>query len=137
MATLDVNALAAASDAADNDSKKSMVYVSDDGSEYIVKISENIGQVMGFFDYTSASTATTIPQGFKMRTITFSDATGKIKGQYPVGNPDEPVISEGGTITVPRKAKASGVTCSIKGYQGEKKSFGQADDTGQQSGDNS
>lgn len=135
MTLIDLNALYTAPEASDNDSKKTMVYIADDAKEYTVTISENIGQVMGFYDYTTSSTATPMPVGFKMRKITFANADTKVKGSYPVGNLTETVITEGGTITVPRKGKAAGVTCSITGYQGEKKRFAQANDTGQSSGD--
>ncbi len=136
MATVDVNAKFTAGDAQSNDSKKTMIYTADDGTEYSVLISENIGESLGFDDFTTGSTATPLPMGFKMRTITFSDASGKVKGQYPVGSVDEDIYSEGGTITVARKGRANGVVCSVTGSQGEKKRFAQANDTGQDSNDN-
>lgn len=136
MATVDINAKFTSGDGQDNDSKKTMVYTADDNTEYTVLISEAIGESMGFADFEAASTATPLPQFFKMRTVTFSDASGKVKGQYPVGKSDTEIYTEGGTITVPRKGRANGIVCSVTGAQGEKRRFPQANDTGQQGGDN-
>lgn len=135
MAIIDLNAKYAAPDSSDNDSKKTMIYTSDTGDQYAVKIGENLGEVMGFDDYTTSSIAPTAPEGLRMRTVSFCDATGKIKGQYPVGKPTEDVFAEGGVIIVARKGKATGVTCQVLGAQGEKRQFPRANDTGQQSGD--
>lgn len=136
MATVDLNAKYTAPDAWSNDSKKTMVYIADNGDEFFTTISENIGESFGFSDYTSGSTAQAMPNYFKMRTISFSDASGNVKGTYPVGNPDEDIYGEGGQIIVPRKGKSAGVVCTVLGAQGEKRRFAQADDTSQQSGDN-
>jgi hypothetical protein len=136
MATVDINALYAAQTGSDNDSKKAMLYTADDGAtQYRVQISENIGSAMGFGDVETATVADELPRGYVMRKVTFSDATGKVSGAYPCGTPSTPIYVEGGTITVARKGKADGVTCQVTGSQGEKKRFGGANDTGQQSGD--
>ena len=55
MAAVDINAKYAALAGEVNDSKKDMIYATDDGTEYIVNISENIGEVMGFDDVVSQS----------------------------------------------------------------------------------
>lgn len=138
MAIVDINALYAAQDGDDNDSKKPMIYTADDGTtQYKVIITENIGEAMGFADVTTANASTpALPKGFIMRKVTFSDSTGKISGSYPVGTPSTAIYTEGGTITVARKGKAAGVTCEVTGSQGERKQFLGANDTGQQSGDN-
>lgn len=137
MAAIDINALYVAQDGDDNDSKKDMVYTADDGTtQYIVTITENIGEAMGFADVTAATPTTPrLPRGYDMRKVTFKDASGKISGSYPVGTPSTPIYVEGGTITVPRKGKATGVVCQVLGSQGERKKLGQGNDTGQQSGD--
>ncbi len=136
MASVDLNALYAAGNAEDNASKKTMVYESDAGVLYTVLVEEHIGEALGFADFTTSTVAAELPKGFRMRTITFSDASGKVRGQLSVGNPLAGLYAEGGTLTVARKGKATGVVCSVTGTQGEKRRFPQANDTGQQSGDN-
>ena len=135
MATIDINAKAAAAASDNNDSKKNMVYLSDTGISYTVLISENIGESMGFADFETSTVAGALPRGLRMRTVSFKDATGKISGQYPCGTPTTPIFVEGGTITVARKGKAEGVVCTVLGAQGEKRTIMSAADTGQNSGD--
>lgn len=137
MAAVDINAKYAALAGEVNDSKKDMIYATDDGTEYIVNISENIGEVMGFDDVVTADVGVVpvLPRGWKMRYIRFVDATGNVKGSYPVGKPDQPIYFEGGTVKVARKGKSDGVLCAVTGAIGETKRFGKAYDTGQQSGD--
>lgn len=137
MATIDINAAVAAADITDNNSKKAMVYKSDTGIDYLVDITESIGEAMGFDDVTTSTTATPLPKGYKLRTVSFKDSTGKVSGTYPCGKPDTPVFVEGGTIKVPRKGKADGLVCAVIGAQGEKRRFFSANDTGQQDNDNS
>ena len=136
MALVDINAKYALQVAEENASKKKMIYVSDTTQRYVVTIDENIGESMGFEDFTDVSTATEVPKSLKMRTVSFSDSSGKVKGQYPVGSPTTPIFIEGGTITVARKGKAAGVVTTVIGAQGEKRTLLSAADTGQQSGDN-
>ena len=136
MALVDINALVIAQAVNENASKKAMIYTSDTTVQYAVVIDENIGEAMGFIDFAAASTAQPAPAGLKMRTVTFSDASGKVKGSYPVGIPTAPIFVEGGTITVPRKGSAVGVVCAVLGAQGEKRRLLSANDTGQTSGDN-
>ena len=136
MALVDINAKYALQVAEENASKKKMIYVSDTTQRYVVTIDENIGESMGFEDFTDVSTATEVPKSLKMRTVSFSDSSGKVKGQYPVGTPTTPIFIEGGTITVARKGKAAGVVTTVIGAQGEKRTLLSAADTGQQSGDN-
>jgi len=135
MAIVDINARYTAPDSDNNDSKKNMVYTSDTGALFAVRIAENIGEAMGFGDFETSTVAGTIPRGLKMRTVSFKDASGKISGQYPCGTPTTPIFVEGGTITVPRKGKAAGVVCTVLGAQGEKRTIMSAADTGQNSGD--
>lgn len=135
MAIVDVNALVVAQAVTENASKKAMVYSSDDGSQYVVTIDENIGEAMSFGDFTDASVTKAAPDGLKMRTVTFSDSTGKVKGTYPVGSAGTPIFQEGGTIKVARKGSATGVVCAVTGAQGEKRRLLSAQDTGQNSGD--
>lgn len=136
MAVVDINAKYAAQNAEDNDSKKAMLYTADDGTtKYKVKISENIGESMGFDDVETSTVASDLPRGYVMRKVTFSNADAKVSGSYPVGTPSTPIYVEGGIITVARKGKAAGLVCAVTGSQGEKKSFNSANDTGQGSGD--
>lgn len=136
MAIVDINALYIAQENQDNDSKKAMIYTSDSGAPYKVKVTENIAEAMGFDDVTTANSgAEALPEGFTMRKVTFSDGSGKVKGSYFVGTPTTPIYVEGGTITVARKGSITGVTCEVTGSQGERKRFLGANDTGQQSGD--
>lgn len=135
MALVDINALVIAQAVNDNASKKAMIYTSDTTVQYAVVIDENIGESMGFADFQTASTAQPAPAGLKMRTVTFSDAAGKVKGSYPVGTPTTPIFVEGGTITVPRKGSAAGLVCAVLGAQGEKRRLLSANDTGQTDGD--
>ena len=136
MAVLDINAKYALQNAEENASKKKMVYVSDTTVSYVVTIDENIGETMGFTDFTDSLAVLEIPKSLRMRTVSFSDSSGKVKGQYPVGTPTTPIFVEGGTITVARKGKATGVVTTVIGAQGEKRTLLSAADTGQQSGDN-
>lgn len=136
MASLDMNSLYAAQDAEDNQSKKKMIYTSDAGVGYVVTISENIGEVMGFLDYTAASSEKEKPASLRMRTVSFKDSSGKVAGQFPVGTPTTPIYVEGGTILLARKGKLTGLVVTVIGAQGEKRTLLSAADTGQQSGDN-
>lgn len=136
MAIIDINALTIAQSVEENSSKKNMIYRSDTGTDYVVVVDENIGEAMGFVDYGASSTAAALPTGLKMRTVSFADSTGKVKGQYAVGTPTTPIFVEGGTIKVPRKGSAAGVVCTVTGAQGEKRRMLSAADTGQQAGDN-
>jgi len=137
MAVLDINAkFVAVANPEDNDSKKTMLYTADSGEKFAVKISENIGELLGFDDYTTSSTEGEKPASLRMRTVSFSDESGKVKGQYPVGKPSEPIYTIGGTITVARKGSATGVVCQVLGAQGEKRKLFGGNDTGQQDGDN-
>lgn len=136
MATIDINAKYAAAAANENASKKNMVYKSDAGVDYAVLMDENIGESMGFADFTDISATPEIPKSMRMRTVSFQDSSGKVKGQYPVGTATTPIYVEGGTITVARKGNATGVVCTVVGAQGEKRRLLSAADTGQQSGDN-
>ena len=104
MAVLDINAKYAAAAAETNASKKNMIYKSDSGVEYVVLIDENIGETMGFTDYTDTSTQQAIPKGMQMRTVSFQDSSGKVKGQYPVGTPTTPIYVEGGQLRLREKA---------------------------------
>ena len=136
MALVDINAKYAAAAASENASKKNMIYTSDSGVGFVVLIDENIGESMGFLDYTDTSSEKAIPRGMRMRTVSFQDSSGKVKGQYPVGAPTTLIYVEGGTITVARKGNATGVVTTVVGAQGEKRKLLSAADTGQQSGDN-
>lgn len=135
MSFVDLNAQYSLPAADDNDSKKAMIYTSDSGQTYIVNISENIGEAFGFDDQTDVSTAVEIPKGFTMRKVTFSSNSGFVAGSYHCGKPTTPIYSFGGTILVPRKGKATGVTVTVTGAQGEKRRFLGAADTSQSSGD--
>ena len=136
MAVVDINALTIAQDVTDNASKKKMIYRSDSGVGFVVLIDENIGEAMGFDDYLDTSSEKRAEMGLVMRTVSFSDATGKVKGTYPAGKPDTPIYANGGTIKVPRKGSIAGVVCAVIGATGEKRRLLSAADTGQQSGDN-
>lgn len=136
MAAIDINALVVAQGVTDNASKKKMIYTSDTTTKYYVDIDENIGESLGFEDFTDTSIVSEKPSSLRMRTITFSDSTGKVKGQYPVGTPTTPIFVEGGTIKVPRKGSTAGLVCAVLGAQGEKRRLVTGNDTGQDSGDN-
>lgn len=135
MAFVDLNALYSLPASDDNDSKKAMVYTSDSGQLYIKSLSENIGEAFGFDDQTDVSTAVEMPQGFIMRKVTFSSNSGFVAGSYPCGKPTTSIYAFGGTILVPRKGKATGVTVTVTGAQGERRRFLGAADTNQSSGD--
>lgn len=139
MANVNLNALFAAQPAENNNSKKDMIYKTDDGTKYVVQITENIGEAFDFDDVTTAEVGVVpnLPRGWKMRKVRFADATGNISGEYFVGKPTTLIYAEGGTITVPRKGKADGVLCAVTGSVGEAKRFGKSYDTGQDSGDES
>jgi len=136
-ANININTGFAADDANDNASKKWLIYESDDGNQYRVFMTETIGAFMGFDDLTDANQAATLsmPKYLKMRRVNFSDASGKVKGSYPVGKVTEDAFQEGGVITVPRRGKADGLATFITGAVGETRRFDYTGDTGQQSGD--
>lgn len=135
MANLDINALAVAQPVTENASKKKMVYSSDTGDRYWVNIDENIGEVLGFDDFTDTSIEREAPKSLKMRTVSFSDSTGKVSGSYPVGKSTELIFKEGGTIKLPRKGSIVGVVCAVTGATGERRKLASAQDTGQNAGD--
>lgn len=135
MATLDINALVVTQSVTENASKKKMVYTSDTGDKYWVNIDENIGEVMGFDDFTDVSIEREMPKSLKMRSVSFSDSTGKVSGTYPVGKATELIFKEGGTIKLPRKGSALGVVCAVTGAGGEKRKLASGQDTGQNAGD--
>lgn len=135
MASVDVNALVAAQAVDESGSKKTMIYTSDTTVQYLTTIDENIGEAMGFTDYTGAQALGAMPDGLEMRKVTFASSSGKVKGSYPVGTPTTPIFAEGGTITVPRKGSAAGLTCAVTGAQGERRRLLSGNDTGQNAGD--
>jgi len=138
MANIDLNAPFAQQPANDNNSKKTMIYLTDDGKAIPVQINENYGEALGFADYTGpipSDVAAPYYLRFKMRQIHASDSTGKVKQSFFVGSPDAAIYTEGGTVTVPRKGKANGLVLYVTGSTGEKKTFAVGGDTGQQSGD--
>jgi hypothetical protein len=138
MATIDLNAPFVTQPTYDNNSKKTMVYTTDNGKLLPVQINENYGELLGFLDYTGP-----IPKEdqapnylrFKMRRVYASDSTGRVKQSFPIGLPNHPIYVEGGTLIVPRKGKASGLELFVTGSVGERKTFPNAGDTGQRSGD--
>ena len=139
MATVNLNAPFASQPANDNNSRKTMIYFTDDNKALPVQINENYGELLGFDDYTGPiSPALAAPNylRFEMRKVYASDSTGKVKQSFYIGKPDEPIYVEGGSIVVPRKGKADGLTLFVTGSVGEKKTFPNAGDTGQTSGDN-
>lgn len=136
MANLDINAKVIAQSPEENSSKKKMIYTSDAGIGYVVTVDENIGETLGFLDFTDTSNEKEKPASLRMRTVSFSDSSGKVKGQYPVGAPTTPIYVEGGTIKLARKGSILGVVATVIGAQGEKRTLLSAADTGQQSGDN-
>jgi len=138
MASVDLNASFTTQPANDNNSRKTMIYLTDDGKALPVQIIENYGEKLGFADYTApipSELAAPNYLRFEMRKVYASDVSGKVKQSFYIGNPDEPIYVEGGTITVPRKGKTDGLVLYVTGSVGEKKTFANAGDTGQQSGD--
>jgi len=134
MSVVDINSLTILQSPEDNASKKKMIYLSDSTVGYVVNIDENIGDSMGFDDYTDTSSEKAIPLGMKMRSVNFSDSTGKVKGTYPCGKPTTPIFVNGGTIKVPRKGSILGVVCGVTSRKGEKAPLLNAADTGQTDG---
>lgn len=137
MAILDLNAAYAAGGIDDNDSRKTMVYTSDSGKEYSVEISEAIGEVFGFRDFVTADigNVSPLPKRAKMRQVHFTSANRKVSASYPIGKPSEPIYKEGGTVLVPRKAKAGGLVLAATGVTGEKFTLPKAEDSGQSNND--
>lgn len=136
MAAIDLNAKFTAPDGSDNDSRKTMLYETDAGETYAVRISEATGELFGFDDYDgTAPTYSGLYTRLEMRKIHARSADGKISQSFPVGKVSEPIWTEGGTITVPRKGKAAGVVLTVTGSTGERKTFASAGDTGQSGGD--
>jgi hypothetical protein len=137
---LDLNALFAAQNANDNNSRKNFWYKADDGKYHPANgLNENMAELFGFVD--------TIPSGGvratdkvikRRRTVTYSDSSGNVKGQVEIGSPTESIYASGGTIVMPRKGKSGGLLVTVIGSQGEKSQFvdsGVAHDSGQLSGD--
>jgi hypothetical protein len=138
MATINLNAPFASQPANDNNSKKTMLYTTDDGKKIPVQINENYGELLGFDDFTGSIPDDQVAPNylrFEMRRVYASDVTGRVKQSFPIGKPDEDIYIEGGSIIVPRKGKADGLTLYVTGSVGEKKTFPNAGDTGQRSGD--
>lgn len=135
--TIDINASYLTLAAGDNDSKKDMVYTTDSGKKKVVKISENMGELLGFEDYTTSTVLTDEPfvEITQERLVHASSVDGKIKQSFRVGNPTKDIFASGGFIVVARKGSVAGVTLAVTGTTGEKKRIITAADTGQGSGD--
>jgi hypothetical protein len=138
MATINLNTPFVNQPANDNNSRKTMLYTTDDGKKIPVQINENYGELLGFEDFTGSIPDDQVAPNylrFEMRRIYASDVSGRVKQSFPVGKPDEAIYIEGGSVIVPRKGKADGLTLYVTGSVGEKKTFPNAGDTGQRSGD--
>lgn len=135
MAVLDLNAKFSGATEDDNDSRKYMIYESDNGTLYSVFISENIGETFGFAIIGANDNVPALPPGFEMRKVYAASASGKVRQSFPVGTASTPVYQEGGVVTVARKGKAAGLALGFTGSVGEKKRFISGLDTGQTSGD--
>lgn len=141
MANIDINALFAAQDANDNNSRKNFWYLDDTGQYHSARgLNENYAEALGFFPTVGAGGVIATDRVVtRRRTISFTDVSGKVKGQLEVGRPIAPIFVEGGQLTLPRKGKAGGIVVNVVGAQGEKVRFSNPDiakDSGQLSGDN-
>lgn len=136
---IDINALFAAQNVTQSNSKKDMVYTADDGKTYKVNINENMGEAMGFADYSTSTTLTGLPyvEISQMRLVHAADASGRVRQSFPVGTPTKAIFAEGGTIKIARKGSADGLILTVTGTTGEKKRIATPFDTGQNSGDDS
>lgn len=135
--TIDINAAYGLLPAGDNDSKKDMVYTTDSGKKKIVKISETMGELLGFEDYTVDTVLTDEPfvEITEERIVHASSVDGKIRQSFRVGNPTKDIFASGGFIVVARKGSVAGIILAVTGTTGEKKRIITAADTGQTSGD--
>jgi len=137
MANIDLNAKYTAQDVDDNNSKKNMIYTSDNGAQYVVTVTENLGESFGFDDVGTGDTGLPgLPQGFRMRVVRAVSPNGKVKQSFKVGKVGEAIYNEGGLITVARPGKSAGLVLAVVGVTGERKRLVTATDTGQASGDN-
>lgn len=111
---------------------KDMVYTSDGGQLYIVRLDESNGESTGFADFTGTTAgAVEAPKSLKMRYAnTFDPLTGA-KRKFPIGTPtDYGLLSvPGAVITSP-----SG-EFQVTSLRGEKKRVPSAADTGLVDGD--
>jgi len=122
---LDLNALFVAQSATENNGRANFWYKLDDGTYAPARgLNTNQANLFGFLQtLPSGAVITNSKVVTKFRSITFADATGKIKGTFFVGTPTEAIYTGGGTVKVPRKGKAAGVITYIIGSQGEKTRF--------------
>ena len=67
-------------------SRKWMIYVADDGTEYAVQIDESNAEALGFQDITADNVTTLpLPKGYKMRSVSVQDPVSGARRELPVG----------------------------------------------------
>jgi hypothetical protein len=81
---------------------KEMLYTSDTGEIWLVKVDESNGEAFGFADFTGVETFNQVgvPPGAQMRYVNWRSDTGQLKRKFWVGKPDHTGFINGGAVTV-------------------------------------
>ena len=81
---------------------KEMLYTSDTGEIWLVKVDESNGEVFNFSDFTGveAFDQVGVPPGASMRYVNWKSDSGQLKRRFWVGKPNSAAFIEGGAVTV-------------------------------------
>ena len=83
-------------------SLKEMIYTSDTGATWLVRVDESNGEAFGFDDFTGVETITNqgVPRGAEMRYVTWQADQNNLSRKFWVGKPDHFSFVNGGEVTV-------------------------------------
>lgn len=81
---------------------KEMLYTSDTGERWLVKVDESNGEVFNFDDYTGVEPfdQVGVPPGASMRYVNWKADSGQLTRRFWVGKPNSQAFVEGGAVTV-------------------------------------
>lgn len=81
---------------------KEMLYTSDTGERWLVKVDESNGEVFNFDDFTGVEPfdQNGVPPGAAMRYVNWRSDSGQLTRKFWVGKPNSAAFVEGGAVTV-------------------------------------
>ena len=81
---------------------KEMLYTSDTGERWLVKVDESNGEVFNFDDFSGVEPfdQVGVPPGASMRYVNWKSDSGQLKRRFWVGKPNSAAFIEGGAVTV-------------------------------------
>lgn len=82
---------------------KEMIYTTDGGDLWLVKVDESNGESYGFLDFTGVEVfdQTGVPPGCQMRYLNWRADDGTLTRRFWVGVPDQTNFKLGGALEVP------------------------------------